>query len=75
MADALQIEFPLAVAVCAWCRPVKRRDGSALDSQGISHGICPRHFRKLERELKGIVLKRRSRTRAGFLAGEPLLAL
>ena len=39
-----QIEFPLDVAVCAWCKPV------TPDTSGIaalSHGICPRHLRKM----------------------------
>ncbi len=38
-----QIEFPLKVPVCAWCRP--RELGGGLGA--ISHGICPRHFRQL----------------------------
>ncbi len=38
-----QIELPLKVAVCAWCRP--RELGGGLGA--ISHGICPRHFRQL----------------------------
>ena len=71
MPNCLQIEFPLAVAVCAWCQPVER--GSGLGT--LSHGICPRHFRKLERELKGIVHKVRSRRRVGARAGEALLPL
>jgi hypothetical protein len=47
------------VAVCAWCEPQER--GESLGA--LSHGICPRHFRKLERQVKGIVLKRRPRSR------------
>ena len=71
MASGLQIEMPLAVAVCAWCQPVKQ--GLGLGT--LSHGICPRHFRQLERELKGIVLKRRSRRPAVSLPAEVLLPL
>jgi hypothetical protein len=44
---AEQIEFPLRVAVCAWCRPKER--GDTLGA--ISHGICPRHLRKLRLQL------------------------
>ncbi len=54
---ARQTEFPLSVVVCAWCQP--RQHGDALGA--ISHGICPRHFRKLEREIKGIRPVRRPR--------------
>lgn len=43
-----QIEFPLAVSICAWCRPGDL--GNGLGAQ--SHGICPRHFRKLQQELQ-----------------------
>ena len=52
---ARQTEFPLNVVVCAWCQP--RQLGDSLGA--ISHGICPRHFRKLEREIKGIRYPRR----------------
>jgi hypothetical protein len=38
-----QAEFPLAVAVCAWCKP---RSG-APSLTVISHGICPRHLRQM----------------------------
>jgi hypothetical protein len=57
---ARQIEFPLAVAVCAWCRP--RELGGGLG--GLSHGICPRHLRKMKLEVQrmnGAVPKRASR--------------
>lgn len=65
-----QIEFPMMVAVCAWCEPDER--GASLGA--ISHGICPRHLRKLEHEVKGIVPQRRSRRRHSH-EGEPLLPL
>ena len=45
---ASQTEFPLRVAVCAWCRPKERGDGVGA----ISHGICPRHLRKLKTALQ-----------------------
>jgi hypothetical protein len=57
---ARQIEFPLAVAVCAWCRP--RELGAGL--RALSHGICPRHLRKMKLELQrmnGAIPKRSSR--------------
>jgi hypothetical protein len=43
----LQSEFPLLVAVCAWCKPKNRSEDLS-----ISHGICPRHFRKMRLELQ-----------------------
>jgi len=43
-----QIEFPISVAVCAWCEPV--RPGAS--SMQFSHGICLRHLRKLRLELQ-----------------------
>jgi hypothetical protein len=45
---AQQIEFPLMMTVCAWCRP--RELGAGLGA--LSHGICPRHLRKIKLELK-----------------------
>ena len=59
---ARQIEFPLSVAVCAWCRP--RELGASLGA--LSHGICLRHLRKMKLELQqtvGIAPKRSSRRR------------
>lgn len=41
-----QIELPLSVAICAWCRPGAPRTGT------VSHGICPRHLRKLQGQLQ-----------------------
>jgi hypothetical protein len=43
-----QIEFPLAVAVCAWCRPKSK---AAANLPVLSHGICPRHLRKMRSKL------------------------
>ena len=54
-----QIEFPLAVAVCAWCRP--RELGANLGE--LSHGICPRHLRKIKLKLRQTNPKSSSRRR------------
>ena len=59
---ARQTEFPLAVAVCAWCKP--RELGAGLGD--LSHGICLRHLRKIELEMQQttrIAPKRSSRRR------------
>jgi hypothetical protein len=45
--DSLQIEFPLPVAICAWCQPVT---GPGAD-RTTTHGICPRHLRKMRFDL------------------------
>jgi hypothetical protein len=37
-----QTEFSMRVAVCAWCKPVP---GAGISVW--SHGICPRHLRKM----------------------------
>ena len=47
---ALQIEFALRVPVCAWCKP--RHLGHGLGA--LSHGICPRHLRKMKLKLQRI---------------------
>lgn len=39
-----QIEFPLRVAVCAWCKSQTSDGGPAV----IADGICLRHFKKLK---------------------------
>jgi len=51
MIAPLQSEFPLRVAVCAWCKPKRRGVGPGTNPDPISHGICPRHFKKLKLEL------------------------
>jgi hypothetical protein len=43
-----QPEFPLRVAVCAWCEPVVL--GATVGA--LSHGICPRHFREMKLKLQ-----------------------
>ncbi len=66
-----QIEFSMPVSVCAWCRPVQ--NGERMGA--FSHGICPRHYRSLEWQMKGIVLKRRTRSRRQAADNEALLPL
>ena len=60
---AHQIEFPLAVAVCAWCKPKERGPGVGA----LSHGICLRHLKKLKLEAQGVVGKRSVRGRVAAL--------
>jgi hypothetical protein len=45
---AEQPEFPLRVAVCAWCKP--RELGATVGA--LSHGICPRHLREVKLKLQ-----------------------
>src|SRR5262249_7873518 len=47
---ASQTEFPMSVAVCAWCKPRERHETLGL----LSHGICPRHLRLMKLQAKGI---------------------
>jgi hypothetical protein len=47
---ASQIEFPMAVPVCAWCEP--RKPG--VTRPAVTHGICPRHLRQLKLETQKI---------------------
>jgi hypothetical protein len=42
-----QTEFFLPVAVCAWCHP-RQED----ESEVVSHGICPRHFQEILRQVR-----------------------
>ena len=65
-APALQEELPLQVAVCAWCKPDTL--GSSIGE--VSHGICPRHLRRLHFEIRGIVIKRRRRSSLRTLGPE-----
>ena len=52
MSALWQSEFPLRVAVCAWCKPKNRGAGPDNSPGPVSHGICPRHFKKLKLELQ-----------------------
>jgi hypothetical protein len=47
MSGNKQIEMPLPVAVCAWCKPDERGSGVGA----VSHGICMRHLRKFRIQL------------------------
>ncbi len=51
---AHQIEFPISVVVCAWCKPGEK--GRGLGE--ISHGICPRHLARMKRQLANGPLRR-----------------
>ncbi len=68
---ARQIEFPLSVAVCAWCRPHEL--GTAIGA--VSHGICPSHLRKLKLQVEGRtgVLPARPHRKTHTVRGEALL--
>jgi hypothetical protein len=55
---ASQTEFPLSVAVCAWCRPKEH----GQEAGSLSHGICLRHLRKMKLEAQGLVVRRISRS-------------
>ncbi len=72
---ARQIEMPLAVAVCAWCRP--RELGAGLGT--LSHGICPRHLRKMKlklQQMRGAAPKRSSRrSKTKFQPGNEVMFL
>ncbi len=57
--SALQIEFPLSVAVCAWCKPQELGAGLGV----LSHGICLKHLRRLKLQAEGISLVRPRRIR------------
>ena len=64
---ASQIEFPLDVSVCAWCKP--QEPGRAAGP--LSLGICPRLLKKLKLEARGVSAKRPPRSRhAGAPKGE-----
>jgi len=52
MGESLQIEFPMRVAICAWCKPKSRVLDLGTGLGSISHGICPRHLRKLKQSLQ-----------------------
>ncbi|HWH71650.1 MAG TPA: hypothetical protein VNT26_19915 [Candidatus Sulfotelmatobacter sp.] len=56
---ASQIDLPLTVPVCAWCKP--KEWGSTLGA--LSHGICPRHLHHLKLQMQGLTPKRSPRPR------------
>jgi hypothetical protein len=53
-----QLDLSLRVSICAWCEPPP----PAGEIGVLSHGICPRHYRKLILETQGLLPKRRRRT-------------
>lgn len=69
--EAGQLDLSLCVAVCAWCKP-----RVPIGEPGVlSHGICPRHLRKLKLELQGIIPRRSRRTTAEKSRRDVLLPL
>jgi hypothetical protein len=40
------------VPVCAWCKPKNRSADPGNSPGSISHGICPRHLKKLSLDLQ-----------------------
>ena len=58
--QAGQLDLSLSVAVCAWCKPRVPTGEPGV----LSHGICPRHLRKVKFELQGFVPQRRRRSSA-----------
>ena len=64
-----QIELPLGVPVCAWCRPRE----SHADVGMISHGICLRHLREMKLSLRGALPPRRPHRRVA--QGQPASGL
>ncbi len=59
---AEQIEFPLQVAICAWCKPVRKSQPSPADLS-LSHGICPRHLKQIMVRLQRAKLRRETEIR------------
>jgi hypothetical protein len=58
MSRNYQMEMPLPVAVCAWCRPNERGNGIGA----LSHGICLKHLRKFRLEMQKMSAKKNSRS-------------
>jgi len=52
-----QSELPISIAVCAWCKPKDRAVELGTSLGAISHGICPRHLKKLQEELQALQAK------------------
>jgi hypothetical protein len=64
-----QTEFPLAVTVCAWCKP---KDADARPD-GVSHGMCPRHLKKFKQRLQNKRRPGHSRRAGAFAPADSLL--
>jgi len=56
-----QLDLSLRVAICAWCKP----RGPLGELGSLSHGICPRHLRRVKLEVQGMLPRRRRRAPAG----------
>jgi hypothetical protein len=41
--------FAVPVVMCAWCKPKR----GAAQLPAVSHGICPRHLRKMRAKVEG----------------------
>lgn len=65
-----QFQFPMPVAVCAWCEPQARSNSSLV----LSHGICLRHLKKvkLEQRLEAFRKQKRSGRKPAYPAAQPL---
>lgn len=55
-----QLDLSFRIPICAWCEP----HPPSGEIGAISHGICPRHFRKVVLGAQGKLPKRRRRSRA-----------
>ncbi len=64
-----QLEMPIPVAVCAWCKPKELGTGVG----DVSHGICPRHLRNIRLKMYGHPLKRLRRVTPKSFKSESLL--
>jgi hypothetical protein len=64
-----QMEMPIPVAVCAWCKPQELGTGVGA----VSHGICPRHLRNLGLEMRGLPVKPPRRVTPKAFKSESLL--
>ena len=59
-----QIDLPMLITVCAWCKP---KEPDAVRGS-LSHGICPRHLKRLKLEARGLVVKRSRRGKRTAMA-------
>ena len=66
---ARQLEMPIPVAVCAWCKPKELGTGVGT----VSHGICLRHLRNIRLEMQGHPVKQLRRITAKSFKSESLL--
>lgn len=71
MSGHSQIEMPLPVAVCAWCKPHERGSGVGA----VSHGICMKHLRKFRMQIQEMNTKKHPRPAAQHARRETLSLL